>query len=61
MAIAYVELNQAYPLEDLDLNAARAGLDQFSAKLGSSNDAEKAEAEIGVEVHGAMIKALENN
>ena len=50
---------KAYPLSELDINAARSGLDQYTAKLSSSNEAEKAEAEIGVEVHTAMIKALE--
>jgi hypothetical protein len=41
------------------LQAAKSGLDAYTAKLSAGTDAEKAEAQIGVEVHQAMIKALE--
>lgn len=50
---------EACLLSDLDAQAARAGLDAHTSKLSSSDDAEKAEAEIGVEVHTQMLKALE--
>ena len=38
--------------------AAKSGLDMYSAKLSTGSDADKAEAAIGVEVHEAMLKAL---
>ena len=50
---------EAVPVAELDLAAAKSGLDKASAKLGSSNDAEKAEAEISVETFTQMIKAIE--
>ena len=42
------------------MQAARKGLDDYTSKLAAaSDDVAKAEAEIGVEVYSAMIKALE--
>lgn len=46
-------------MSDLDVSAARAGLDAANAKLNSADPLEKAAAEISVEVHTAMLKALE--
>ena len=49
------------PLSDLDAAAARAGLDQYKSKLSAATtDEAKAEAEVGVEVHEAIIAALGN-
>eukprot|EP00043_Microstomoeca_roanoka_P006528 m.63567 g.63567 ORF g.63567 m.63567 type:complete len:154 (+) comp13452_c0_seq1:266-727(+) len=50
---------QISPVEDLDLSAAKKQLDAYNAKLNSSNELEKIEAEIAVEVYSAMVKALE--
>ena len=50
---------EAVPVSELDLAAAKSGLDKASAKLGSNNDAEKAEAEISFETFTQMIKAIE--
>ena len=47
------------PVDSLDASAARSGLDAATAKLTSSDPVEKVEAEIAVEVHQAMLKALE--
>ena len=49
---------EAVPVDDLDTNAVRAGLDAWTAKLGKGDDAAQAEAAIGVEVHEAMAKAI---
>jgi len=55
----HIIAEEAVPVEDLDISAARAGLDAANAKLGSADPLEKAEAEIAAEVHAAMVKALE--
>ena len=47
------------PRSGLDLAAARSGRDAAAARVSSGSDAERAEAEIALEVHDAMIKALE--
>eukprot|EP01137_Pigoraptor_chileana_P007086 Opistho-2@52187 len=50
---------EAVPLENLDPQAARRGLDSFSAQLNSArDDLGRAQAEIGIEVHRAMCFAL---
>ena len=49
---------EAVPVTDLDIGAARAGLEAANAKLNSSDPVEKAEAEISHEVHTAMLVAL---
>lgn len=50
---------EAVPVEDLDLAAAQAGLDSFTSKVSQGSDMDKAEAEIGIEVHTAMLKAIQ--
>ena len=51
---------EAAPLEDLDLQAARQGLEQAQSQLSSSaSEEDRAKATIGVEFHEALIKALE--
>jgi F0F1-type ATP synthase epsilon subunit len=49
---------EAVPVSDLDIGAARAGLEAANAKLNSADPLEKAEAEISHEVHTAMLVAL---
>ena len=49
---------EAVPVGDLDQAAAKAGLDAYTAKLTTGSEEDKAEAQIGVEVHAAMLKAL---
>eukprot|EP00042_Codosiga_hollandica_P018044 m.51654 g.51654 ORF g.51654 m.51654 type:complete len:162 (+) comp48333_c0_seq1:68-553(+) len=50
---------EAVPLEHLDVNVARQRLDKYSNKLASGSDADRLEAEVGVDVYSAMVKALE--
>ena len=51
---------EAVPMERLDLQAARQGLEKSQQKLSSaSTDVARAEANIGIELYDAMIKALE--
>ncbi|KAM6586058.1 hypothetical protein CsatB_013060 [Cannabis sativa] len=50
---------EAVPLDKIDLSLVQKGLAEFNQKLSSaSTDLEKAEAQIGVEVHSAMNAAL---
>lgn len=50
---------EAIPLNDLDAEAARAGLAKYEAlSRDASSDEDKALAAIGVNVHTAMIYAL---
>ncbi|GKA01824.1 RNA-directed DNA polymerase, eukaryota [Tanacetum coccineum] len=50
---------EAVPLDRLDPAQVQKGLSEFTQKLGStSTDAEKAEAQIGVNVHSALNFAL---
>merc|ERR1712146_455654 len=57
---AQVVAEEVARLEDLDITAARRGLDEYNSKLASAaDDLSRAEAEIGVEVYSAMVKALE--
>ena len=52
---------EASPLADLDITAARQGLEASQTLLStSSNDVDKAKAIIGIEFHEALIKALES-
>ena len=39
---------------------AKHNLEKFTNKAASGSEAERAEAEIGVEVFSAMVKALEH-
>ncbi|KDD77022.1 hypothetical protein H632_c38p3 [Helicosporidium sp. ATCC 50920] len=52
----------AYPLSDLDPDAVRAGLADYTAKIanlaGKADDLEMAQAQAGVEVYSAMASAL---
>ena len=50
---------EAVPLDQIDQSLVQKGLTEFTAKLGSaSTDLEKAEAQIGVDVHSALNAAL---
>ena len=50
---------EAVPLDRLDPEEVRKGLAAYTAKAASANsDAEKAEAQIGVDVHSAMSAAM---
>ena len=51
---------ECIPLADLDPEAARAGLAKYEA-LGreASNDEDRALSAIGVQVHQAMVSALQ--
>uniref|UniRef100_A0ACD5ULG9 Uncharacterized protein n=1 Tax=Avena sativa TaxID=4498 RepID=A0ACD5ULG9_AVESA len=50
---------EAVPLDQIDASLVQKGLAEFTAKLGSaSTDLEKAEAQIGVDVHSALNAAL---
>ncbi|XP_005996385.1 ATP synthase subunit delta, mitochondrial [Latimeria chalumnae] len=51
---------EAVSLEHLDLATAKANLDKaLSELLGTSNEAERAEAQITVDANEAIVKALE--
>ncbi|KAF5947734.1 hypothetical protein HYC85_013691 [Camellia sinensis] len=50
---------EAIPLDHIDLSLVHKGLADFTQKLNSaSTDLEKAEAQIGVDVHSALNSAL---
>lgn len=50
---------EAVPIDQLDPELIQKGLTEFTQKLGSaSTDLEKAEAQIGVDVHSALNAAL---
>ncbi|XP_016442137.1 ATP synthase subunit delta', mitochondrial-like [Nicotiana tabacum] len=50
---------EAVPLDRIDANLVQKGLTEFTQKLGTaSTDVEKAEAQIGVDVHSALNAAL---
>eukprot|EP00178_Gracilaria_changii_P015224 TRINITY_DN42684_c0_g1_i1.p1 TRINITY_DN42684_c0_g1~~TRINITY_DN42684_c0_g1_i1.p1 ORF type:complete len:172 (+),score=49.74 TRINITY_DN42684_c0_g1_i1:3-518(+) len=52
----------AVPLDQIDADAAKKGLDKYTAAASSAADeTAKAEAEIGVEVHEAMVNALQEH
>ncbi|VAH30318.1 hypothetical protein VPH35_020858 [Triticum aestivum] len=58
-SIADVVAVEAVPLDQIDQSLVQKGLAEFTAKLGSaSTDLEKAEAQIGVDVHSALSAAL---
>ena len=51
---------EAFPLVDLDLNAAKTGLEKAQSQLSSAGTEQaKAEAGISVEFYEALVKALE--
>ncbi|KAJ8552875.1 hypothetical protein K7X08_020268 [Anisodus acutangulus] len=50
---------EAVPLDQIDPNLVQKGLTEFTQKLSTaSTDVEKAEAQIGVDVHNALNAAL---
>ncbi|KAK8488289.1 hypothetical protein V6N13_122782 [Hibiscus sabdariffa] len=50
---------EAVPLDQLDANLVQKGLAEFTSKLSSATtDLEKAEAQIGIDVHSALNSAL---
>ena len=58
-SIADIVAVEAVPLDQIDPSLVQKGLTEFTAKLGSaSTDLEKAEAQIGVDVHSALNAAL---
>uniref|UniRef100_A0A0D9WZ17 ATP synthase subunit delta', mitochondrial n=1 Tax=Leersia perrieri TaxID=77586 RepID=A0A0D9WZ17_9ORYZ len=58
-SIADIVAVEAVPLDHIDPALVQQGLAEFNAKLGSaSTDLEKAEAQIGVDVHSALNAAL---
>ncbi|XP_076009766.1 ATP synthase F(1) complex subunit delta, mitochondrial [Genypterus blacodes] len=51
---------EAVPLDELDIAAARANLAQAQANLaGASDEAQRAEVQISIEANEAIVKALE--
>lgn len=57
---AQILAEEAAPLADLDINAARQGLDASQTLLSTaSTEEERAKAVISVEFHEALIKSLE--
>jgi F-type H+-transporting ATPase subunit delta len=58
-SVADIVAVEAVPLDNIDLNLVQKGLADFTQKLSSaSTDLEKAEAQIGVDVHSALNAAL---
>lgn len=58
-SIADIIAVEAVPLDRIDANLVQKGLTEFTQKLNSaSTDIEKAEAQIGVDVHSALNSAL---
>lgn len=58
-SVADVIAVEAVPLDRIDANLVQKGLQDFTQKLSSATtDLEKAEAQIGVDVHSALNSAL---
>lgn len=58
-SIADIIAVDAVPLDRIDASLVQKGLQDFTQKLSSaSTDLEKAEAQIGVDVHSALNSAL---
>lgn len=58
-SVADIIAIEAVPLEHIDPSQVQKGLAEFTQKLASATtDLEKAEAQIGVEVHSAINAAL---
>uniref|UniRef100_A0A6N2NG49 ATP synthase subunit delta', mitochondrial n=1 Tax=Salix viminalis TaxID=40686 RepID=A0A6N2NG49_SALVM len=58
-SIADIVAIEAVPLDQIDSSLVQKGLADFTQKLSSaSTDSEKAEAQIGVDVHSALNAAL---
>lgn len=53
-------VEEAYPLDKLDAQAARSGLEKCQAKVSSAtSEEERAEAQVGVELYETLVKSLE--
>jgi len=58
-SVADIIAVEAVPVDRIDANLVQKGLQDFTQKLNSaSTDLEKAEAQIGVDVHSALNSAL---
>lgn len=58
-SVADIMAVEATPLDQIDPSLVQKGLTEFTQKLNSaSTDVEKAEAQIGVDVHSALNAAL---
>lgn len=58
-SVADIIAVEAVPLDQIDASLVQKGLQEFTQKLNSaSTDSEKAEAQIGVDVHSALNSAL---
>lgn len=58
-SVADIVAIEAVPIEQIDPAAVQKGLAEFNQKLSSaSTDLEKAEAQIGVDLHSALNGAL---
>ncbi|KAF7844982.1 ATP synthase subunit delta', mitochondrial-like [Senna tora] len=58
-SVADIIAVEAVPVDQIDSNLVQKGLQEFTQKLNSaSTDLEKAEAQIGVDVHSALNSAL---
>lgn len=58
-SIADIIAIEAVPIDQLDASAVQKGLAEFTQKLSSATtDLERAEAQIGVNVHSALNSAL---
>ncbi|RDX86203.1 hypothetical protein CR513_32490, partial [Mucuna pruriens] len=58
-SVADIIAVEAVPVDQIDANLVQKGLQEFTQKLNSATtDLEKAEAQIGVDVHSALNSAL---
>lgn len=58
-SVADIIAVEAVPIDRIDANLVQKGLQEFNQKLSSATtDLEKAEAQIGVDVHSALNAAL---
>jgi len=58
-SVADIIAVEAVPLDQIDASLVQKGLQEFTQKLNSAaTDLEKAEAQIGVDVHSALNSAL---
>ena len=58
-SVADIIAVEAVPVDRIDANLVQKGLQEFTQKLNSATtDLEKAEAQIGVDVHSALNSAL---
>ncbi|GAV87171.1 ATP-synt_DE_N domain-containing protein [Cephalotus follicularis] len=58
-SVADIIAIEAVPIDQIDPSSVQKGLAEFTQKLSSaSTDLERAEAQIGIDVHGALNSAL---